>query len=97
MFKSVFCQSHYRAGVARENVRIDNKGRVTLPKNMREALGLETGDAVFLKKYEPEEKQVRLAPAVSPFDILAEHAIKEHQNGRARTIEEFAREHNICL
>ncbi|NPV30634.1 MAG: AbrB family transcriptional regulator, partial [Firmicutes bacterium] len=58
--------------------------------------GLETGDAVFLK-YEPEEKQVRLAPAVSPFDILAEHAIKEHQNGRARTIEEFAREHNICL
>ncbi len=77
-------------------VKIDNKGRVTLPKNMREALGLETGDAVFLK-YEPEVKQVRMAPAVSPFDVLAEHAIKEHHKGRTRTIEEFAREHNIRL
>jgi len=77
-------------------VRIDNKGRVTLPKNIREALGLETGDTVFLK-YEPEKKQVRLARALSPFDVLAEHAIKEHREGRTRRIEEFAREQNIHL
>lgn len=77
-------------------VKIDNKGRVTLPKHMREALGLETGDAVFLK-YEPGKKQLRLAPAVSPFDVLAEHAVKEYQKGRTRTIEEFAEEHNIKL
>lgn len=77
-------------------VRVDDKGRVTLPKNIREALGLETGDTVFLK-YEPEDKQVRLARALSPFDVLAEHAIKEYQEGHTRTIEEFAREHNISL
>jgi AbrB family looped-hinge helix DNA binding protein len=77
-------------------VRIDKKGRLTLPKNIREALGVETGATLFLK-YEPESKQVRLAPALSPFDVLAEQAINEHQEGHTRTIEEFAREHNIRL
>jgi AbrB family looped-hinge helix DNA binding protein len=72
-------------------VRIDNKGRVTLPKSMREALGIKIGDSVFLK-YEPEDKQVLMAPAISPFDILAEHTIKEYQEGRTKTIEEFAQE-----
>ncbi|HBT46988.1 MAG TPA: AbrB family transcriptional regulator [Peptococcaceae bacterium] len=77
-------------------VKIDNKGRVTLPKRIREALGVESGDIVFLK-YDPENRQVRLARALNPFDVLAEQAIKEYQEGRTRTIEEFAREHDIEL
>lgn len=75
-------------------VRIDNKGRVTLPKKIREALGVDSGDTVFLK-YEPENRQVRLAPALNPFDVLAEHAIEEYRAGRTRTVEEFAKEHDI--
>jgi AbrB family looped-hinge helix DNA binding protein len=71
-------------------VRIDNKGRVTLPKNMRDALGVKIGETVFLK-YDPEDKQVRLAPAISPFDVLAEHAVEEYHTGRTKTIEEFAK------
>lgn len=77
-------------------VRIDNKGRVTLPKSMRRTLGVDIGDIVFLK-YDPRNNQVRLAPAVSPFDILAEHAIREHKDGRTKTVEEYAQEHGICL
>lgn len=77
-------------------VRVDEKGRVTLPKNIREALGLEAGDTLFVK-YDPESKQVRLALALNPFDVLAEHAINEHRDGRTRTIDEFAREHDIRL
>jgi AbrB family looped-hinge helix DNA binding protein len=49
-------------------VRVDNKGRVTLPKNMRDTLGLKVGDTVFLR-CDIEKNQLRVAPAVSPFDI----------------------------
>ncbi len=75
-------------------VKIDNKGRVTLPKNMRKALGVEIGDTIFLK-LDPGDKQLCLAPAINPFDILAKHAIEEYREGRTKTIEEFARERNI--
>jgi AbrB family looped-hinge helix DNA binding protein len=71
-------------------VKIDNKGRVTLPKYMRDALGIKIGDTVFLK-YDPGDKQVRLASAISPFDILAEQAIEEYHAGRTKPIEEFAK------
>ena len=75
-------------------VKIDNKGRVTLPKNMRKALGVEIGDIVFLK-YEPRGNQVHLAPAISPFDMLAEHAIKEYRAGHTKAIEELDKKHAI--
>jgi AbrB family looped-hinge helix DNA binding protein len=77
-------------------VRIDTKGRVMLPKNFRDALALEPGDTVFLR-FEQSGKVVRLARAASPFDILVVHAISEYEEGRTRSIEEFAREHNISL
>ena len=77
-------------------VRVDNKGRVTLPKKMREALGLKVGDTVFLK-CEAENNQLLLAPAVSPFDILAGHAIKEYKEGSTVTIEEYAKKQGIGL
>jgi len=56
-----------------------------LLKSFSKALGLEIGDTVFLK-YDPKNNQVLLAPAVSPFDILAEHAIKEYREGRTKTV-----------
>lgn len=77
-------------------VRLDNKCRVTLPRPIREALGVEAGDTVFLQ-YEPERRELRLAPAVNPFDVLAEHAIQEYREGRTKTLEEYAREHGIRL
>ena len=39
-----------------------------------------------------------MAPAIdSPFDILAEHAIKEYQEGHTKTVEKFAQEHDVSL
>ena len=51
----------------------------------------------FFSNYEPKNNYVRLVPAASPFDLLAEHAIKEYQQGRTRTVEDFALEYNIKL
>lgn len=76
------------------SVRIDGKGRLTIPKSIRQALKIGAGDTMFLK-YEPDSNQLRIAPARNPFDVLAEQAIDEYRQGHTRTIEEFAREANI--
>jgi len=67
--------------------RVDNKGRVTLPRSIREAWGLKTGDTVFFR-YDSKNNKVQIAPAVSPFDILAEHSIEEYNQERTKTAEE---------
>ena len=77
-------------------VRIDDKGRVTLPRSMRKALGIKAGDTLFFK-YDPQSNRLQIAPAMSPFDTLAEEAVKEYKEGRTRTIEEYAKEKDIRL
>jgi AbrB family looped-hinge helix DNA binding protein len=59
--------------------KIDSKGRLTLPKNIRKALGIDNGDVVFIK-YIPTDNQVYLSPAINPFDVLTEKA-SEYKNG----------------
>jgi len=71
--------------------RVDNKGRITLPKSIREAWKLKTGDTVFFR-YDSKNGRVQIAPAVSPFDILAEHAIEEYEQERTKTVEEYVDE-----
>jgi len=82
--------------VRQVTVKVDAKGRVTLPKEMRRALGVDAGDVLFVK-VEPETQQVRLARALNPFDVLAEAAVEDHRNGLTRSVKDFAREHKIDL
>lgn len=77
-------------------LRIDNKGRVTLPKSIRQALGVSVGDMLYLK-YDAQKRRLHLAPAVSPFDILAENAIKEYEEGQTIGAEELARKHHLKI
>jgi len=69
-------------------VRIDGKGRLTIPRHIRRALKISAGDTMFLK-YEKDSNQLRMAPAQNPFDILAEQALEEYHRGHTRKIEEF--------
>lgn len=59
--------------------RVSSKGQVTIPKEVREALGLKPGDYVA---YNVEEGQVRLR-RVPPFDRAFHAAL-------ANTLEEWA-------
>ena len=58
-------------------VRIDKKGRVTLPKSIRDALGLETGDTVFLR-FDPKKGRLLLAPVANPFKTMDESVSMYH-------------------
>ena len=76
--------------------KVDNKGRVTLPREVRESIGIEAGDTVFIK-YEADKKMIYMAPAVSPFDVLAENAVEEHKKGHTIPIEKYCKKNNIPL
>lgn len=75
---------------------IDAKGRVSIPREVRDSLGLESGDAVFIET--DENKQfVRMAKAINPLDILAELANHEFERGETTSLRDFAKEMGIKL
>ena len=75
-------------------VRADTRGRLTLPKAVREAAGVKPGDTYYLH---PEGSVLHYSRAENPFDLLAEHALKEYREGKTRTIEEIAAEWGVDL
>lgn len=77
-------------------VRVDPKGRLTIPRQIRDALGIEPGDTLFVALDEAH-KELRYAKAENPFDVLAQHAINEYRAGRTRNLRDFAAENNISL
>lgn len=77
-------------------VTVDSKGRLSIPANIREELGIETGDVLFLEMDE-ELSVLHLAKAENPFDGLAAHAIEEYRQGRTISLREYARKHDIDL
>ena len=72
----------------KENIilKVDEKGRLTLPLKMRKDFDIKSGDVFFVK---PEKTGIYLAKAEYPFDILARHAIQESKAGNTITLEEF--------
>ncbi len=77
-------------------VTIDSKGRLSIPANVRDELGLEAGDVLFLES-DPEHAVIHLAKAENPFDGLALHAIEEYRQGRTTNIYDLARELDVDL
>ena len=77
-------------------VKVDPKGRLTIPQRLREELGIEPGDTLFVEA-DDERKILRYAKAENPFDVLARHALQEREAGRTRGLRAFAAENDIAL
>ena len=77
-------------------VTVDSKGRLSIPANVRDELGIEAGDVLFLET-DAEHAMIHLAKAQNPFDGLAEHAIEEYRQGRTISLQAYAAKHNINL
>lgn len=75
-------------------VRIDNKGRVMIPKEVREELHLNPGDTLFLQR---DGAVLRYTKAENPFDGLAQHAERLHGEGKLRNLRDFAKERGFKL
>ncbi len=74
--------------------RLDSKGRIAIPAEIREKLGLESGDTFF---FATDKDEIRMAKAVNPFDALADHALDERRAGRTRRLRDYAAEKGIDL
>jgi AbrB family looped-hinge helix DNA binding protein len=71
-------------------VKIDDKGRLTLPKSIRKEININPGD-IFYLNYDAEKKQMQLNKAINPFDALAGEALKEYKKGKVKRIEKLAK------
>ncbi len=71
------------------SAKIDSKGRLALPVDLRELMNIEPGDVFFIK---PEKNDIlRLARAENPFEFLAKHAIEESRKGKTISLDEYAK------
>jgi AbrB family looped-hinge helix DNA binding protein len=77
-------------------VKIDAKGRLTIPHRVRERLGIEPVDSFFLE-VDDVRGVLRFVKVENPFETLAEYAVAEYRAGRTKTPREFATENAISL
>lgn len=77
-------------------VKVDSKGRLSIPAEIREQLGIESGDVYFVEA-DSESAVIHFAKAENPFDGLARHVLEEYRAGRTRSLREYAAEHGIDL
>jgi bifunctional DNA-binding transcriptional regulator/antitoxin component of YhaV-PrlF toxin-antitoxin module len=73
-------------------LKLDARGRLTLPLKMRKDFNIEPGDVFFVK---PEKTGIHLVKIENPFDILAEHALHEYEQGNCIKIRELASKNKI--
>lgn len=74
--------------------KMDEKGRISIPANVREQLGLESGDVMFL---DVQNKVLRVAKATNPFDALIDEALDEYESGTTTSLREFAKDEGVDL
>lgn len=72
-------------------LKIDSKGRISIPKRYRELIGLQPGDAMFLEVDE-ETGTLQIRKAINPFDILALDALRQYEAGETRSLDEIMAE-----
>jgi len=71
------------------SLKVDEKGRVTLPNKLRKNLGIKPGDTLFLQE---QVEHFVLKKAVDPFDALALDAAREHAEGKTVGLKDAAAE-----
>jgi AbrB family looped-hinge helix DNA binding protein len=82
--------------MAAKIVTVDGRGRVAVPAELREQLGLNPGDALFVQ-VEENGVVLRMTKAVNPFDSFAALGEREYREGRTRGLRAYAEEEGLSL
>lgn len=69
------------------SAKVDDKGRLALPLDLRELMHIESGDVFFIKK--KKNDILMLARAENPFEFLAKNAIDESSAGKTISLEDY--------
>ena len=57
-----------------EAVKVDDRGRISLPKEIRDKIGVESGDTLFMRW---KNGVLEIRKAIDPFDVLTTHVQEE--------------------
>jgi AbrB family looped-hinge helix DNA binding protein len=77
-------------------VKVDEQGRLTIPPHVQRRLGIKPGDS-FVLECDDARRALRFTRAESPFDILVERALAEHQIGLTRGPRDYAADQGLAL
>ena len=75
-------------------VRLDDRGRILIPRTIREALHAEPGDVFFIQQ---DENEMRIIKGEDPFEALAGNAIWEDDAGETISFDEILLREGISL
>jgi AbrB family looped-hinge helix DNA binding protein len=76
------------------SLKVDEKGRVTLPNKLRKNLDIRPGDTLFLQE---QVECFVLKKAVNPFDALVLDALRERNEVKTVGLEDAAHELGVDL
>ncbi|KXS36772.1 MULTISPECIES: AbrB/MazE/SpoVT family DNA-binding domain-containing protein [unclassified Candidatus Frackibacter] len=75
--------------------KVDDKGRITIPKKVRKSSGIDKGEVLFI---DVELGQLKLTRAVEdPIVKLKEYTEKEYENGKTKNLRQYAKEKGMDL
>lgn len=76
-------------------VKIDSRGRITVPKKAREKAGIEEGDILFM---DLKPGKIEFTRAIEdPLVVLRDYSEKEYEKGKTRNIRKYAKDKDIDL
>ena len=75
-------------------VKVDAKGRLSIPRPLRDALDIHPGDTLFVDR---DGMLLRYAKAENPFDLLADQAVTDWRSGRTVSLRDLAAAEDVAL
>ena len=74
-------------------VKIDSRGRITVPKKAREEAGIQEGDILFMNL---KPGKIEFTRAIEdPLVVLRDYSDKEYDEGRTKNLREYGKEKDI--